>query len=93
MADYKDIVGTAVRNNAGNLSDDQQNQIFYDSTNVDFKYQFATVTSAGTWATGNDLNTARRALGGAAGSGTQALAITGDEDPFQVSVRSCCVVI
>ena len=40
MADYKDIVGTAGRNNAGNLSSDQQNQIFYDSTNVDFKYQF-----------------------------------------------------
>jgi hypothetical protein len=35
MADYKDIVGTAVRNNAGNLSDDQKDQIFYDSTNIE----------------------------------------------------------
>ena len=73
MADYKDIVGTAVRNNAGNLSDDQTDQIFYDSTNIDFKYQFAAVTSAGTWATGNDLNTARRALGAAAGTSWQAV--------------------
>ena len=81
MATYKDLIGTAVRNNAGNLSEGQKDQIFYDSTNIDFKYQFAAVTSAGTWSTGNDLNTARRALGAAAGSGTQALAISGDEDP------------
>ena len=65
MADYKDIVGTAVRNNAGNLSDDQKDQIFYDSTNVDFKYRIAAVTSAGTWRTGGSLNTAREQLGGA----------------------------
>ena len=57
MADYKDIVGTAVRNNAGNLSSDQQDQIFYDSTNLDFKYQFAATTAS--WRTGNSLNTAR----------------------------------
>ena len=56
MADYKDIVGTAVRNNAGNLSSDQQDQIFYDSTNLDFKYQFAATTAA--WRTANSLNTA-----------------------------------
>ena len=53
MADYKDIVGTAVRNNAGNLSEGQKDQIFYDSTNVDFKYQFEAVSSA--WRTGNDM--------------------------------------
>ena len=81
MANYKYIVGTAVRNNAGNIPTAETGQIFFDSTNIDFKYQFAAVTSAGTWSTGNDLNTARRALGGAAGSGTQALAISGDEDP------------
>ena len=45
MADYKDIVGTAVRNNAGNLSADQKDQIFYDSTNIDFKYQFEATTA------------------------------------------------
>jgi hypothetical protein len=38
------------------------------------------VTSAGAWATGNDLNTARRASA-AAGNGTQALCISGDDDP------------
>ena len=80
MADYKDIIGTAVRNNAGNLSDDQKDQIFYDSTNLDFKYRISNVTSVGAWRTAGNLNTARRAVG-AAGVGSQALAISGDDDP------------
>ena len=58
MADYKDIIGTAVRNNAGNLSDDQKDQIFYDSTNLDFKYRISNVTSVGAWRTAGNLNTA-----------------------------------
>ena len=38
MSNYKDIVGTAVRNNAGNLPAPETGQVFYDSsTNVDFK--------------------------------------------------------
>ena len=57
MADYKDIVGTAVRNNAGNLSADQKDQIFYDSTNIDFKYQFEAKADA--WRTTAPLNNAR----------------------------------
>ena len=75
MADYKDIVGTAVRNNAGNLSSDQQDQIFYDSTNLDFKYQFAATIAS--WRTANSLNTARSYLGGC-GTQTAALAFGGE---------------
>ncbi len=68
MADYKDIVGTAVRNNAGNLSADQKDQIFYDSTNVDFKYQFEAKADA--WRTSSPLNTASwsRTTGGSVNS-------------------------
>ena len=63
MADYKDIVGTAVRNNAGNLpTADQQDQIFFDTTNIDFKYLFPNVLSS--WRTGNSLNTGRAELAG-----------------------------
>ena len=80
MADYKDIVGTAVRNNAGNLPSTQKKELFFDTTNIDFKYQFEAVTSAGTWATGNNLNTARR-NSGAVGTGTSALCISGNDDP------------
>ena len=57
MADYKDIIGTAVRNNAGNLPSAQEKELFFDTTNVDFKYQFAAVLSS--WRTGNNLNAAR----------------------------------
>ena len=37
MASYKDIVGTAVRNNAGNNPDAETRSIFYDSTNIDLE--------------------------------------------------------
>ena len=77
MADYKDIVGTAVRNNAGNLSDDQTNQIFYDSTNIDFKYRIPNVTSVA-WASGGNMNTARQFVIGA-GSQDASLAFAGND--------------
>ena len=85
MADYKDIVGTAVRNNAGNLSADQRDQIFYDSTNVDFKYQFA--TTATSWRTGVSMNTARW-LGGGAGTETAGLAFGGEVPPNTATVNT-----
>ncbi len=59
MAEYKDIHGTTVRNSAGNLSSGKTGELFYDSTNRDFKYQYPNVTSAGAWRTGGNLNTAR----------------------------------
>ena len=74
MAKYKDIVGTAIRNNAGNIPTAETGQVFFDSTNLDFKYQFPTTVTS--WRTQNSLNTARQQLGGA-GSQTQALAFGG----------------
>ena len=56
MANYKDIHGTTVRNSAGNLSGAKEGELFFDSTNLDFKYLFpATVAS---WRTTGSLNTA-----------------------------------
>ena len=80
MADYKDIVGTAVRNNAGNLSADQKDQIFYDSTSIDFKYQFEAKLDA--WRTSAPLNTASwtRVTGGSVSS---AWANSGEQTPPQ----------
>ena len=80
MADYKDIIGTAVRNNAGNLSDDQKDQVFYDSTNVDFKYRIAATTTTGVFRTGGNINTERSQLGSAA-TYTNALAFGGKVPP------------
>ena len=59
MANYKDIRGTTVRNSAGNLSGAATGELFYDSTNLDFKYQYPNVTSAGAWRTGDNINTTR----------------------------------
>ena len=51
MADYKDIVGTAVRNNAGVMTSAKTGELFYDSTNLNFIYRNPNVTSAGAWRT------------------------------------------
>ena len=72
MADYKDIVGTAVRNNAGTLTSAKTGELFYDSTNLDFIYRQPNVTTAGSWRTGNSLNTARMFFDGV---GTQTAAL------------------
>ena len=45
MAKYKDIVGTAIRNNAGNIPTAETGQVFFDSTNVDFNAQFDEMTT------------------------------------------------
>ena len=63
MATYKDIVGTAVRNNAGNIPTAETGQVFFDSTNLDFKYQFPNLSS-GSWRSSIDVNTARRTSAG-----------------------------
>ena len=76
MSNYKDIHGTTVRNSDGNLSGAATGELFYDSTNGDFKYQFPNVTTAGAWRTGGNMNTARYQLG-AAGTQTSALAFGG----------------
>ena len=75
MAEYKDIAGTTVRGNAGDLTGAKTGELFYDSTNADFKYRFPAVTSAGSWRTGNDMNTARNYLAGAAADRTTRAAI------------------
>ena len=76
MADYKDIVGTTVRNNAGALTGAKTGELFYDSTALDFIYRHPNVTAAGAWRTGNDMNTARMNPSGA-GTQTAGLAFGG----------------
>jgi hypothetical protein len=76
MATYKEKVGTAVVNYAGNYPGAVDGELWYDSTNKDFKYQYPNVTSAGSWRSGANLNTAREGLKGA-GTQTSALAIAG----------------
>ena len=82
MSTYKKTIGTNVRNNAGNLTG-SEDQIFYDSTNLDFKYQFPNVSTA--WRTGNNLNTARR-QGAGSGIQTAALVFGGNANPGNLGV-------
>ena len=76
MAEYKDIVGTTVRVNAGTLSGAKAGELFYDSTNSNFDYRHPNVTSAGAWRTGGNLNSARHGMSGC-GIQTAALSIGG----------------
>ena len=70
MATYKDLVGTAVRNNAGNLTTAEKGQVWFDSTNVDFKYLFPATSSAFRTATNLPYN-----VTGANGVGAQTAAL------------------
>ena len=76
MATYKEKVGTAVVNYAGDYPGAVEGELWYDSTNKDFKYLYPNVSSAGTWRTGGSLNTARDGIGNA-GSYTSALGFGG----------------
>ena len=59
MSTYKGIQGTAVTNYAGDKPGVVDGEVWYDSTAAAFKYQYLNVTTAGAWATGENLNTAR----------------------------------
>jgi hypothetical protein len=80
VSTYKKEFGTAVQNNAGDYTGAVQGQLWYNSTAGSF--QFRSVTTAGAWATGGSLNTARYALASAKlGTQTAALAFGGTDSP------------
>ena len=87
MATYKETVGTAVVNYAGNYPGAVDGELWYDSTNKDFKYRYANVTSAGAWRTGNSLNTARENTQGT-GISTAALCFGGAPGPGALTEES-----
>jgi hypothetical protein len=74
MAEYKGIKGFKVQYLSADPSDPIIGQTWYNDTSKDLKYTGA--TAAGAWATGNNMNTARRELAGA-GTQTAALAFGG----------------
>ena len=80
MATYKAEVGTAVTNYAGNNPSVVNGEVWYDSTNKDFKYQIPNVTSAGSWASVSSLNTARSYASGA-GTTTAGIVFGGNLPP------------
>ena len=74
MTLYKGIQGFSVQNLSADPTDPNEGQLWYNSTSNVWKVE--ELTTAGSWATGNNLNTARQQLG-AAGTQTAAVAFGG----------------
>ena len=78
MAEYINIRGQSIEVVASDPANPTLGQIWYNSTSNTLKG--LGVSSVGSWATGNNLNTAREGLGGA-GTQTAALAFAGYTTP------------
>ena len=76
MATYKESVGTTVVNFAGDNPAAVKGQLWYDSTNKDFKYLYPNITTSGSWRTSGSLNTGKDQTSGA-GVTTSALNFSG----------------
>jgi hypothetical protein len=86
MATYKEQVGTAVQNIAGDTGT-VAGQLWYDSSNSEFKYRYQAYGSA--WVTANSLNTARNNIAGAtSGTQTASLAFGGFVPPHTGATES-----
>jgi hypothetical protein len=71
MATYKGIQGFTIQNLSADPSNFEEGQVWYNSTSNVWKV--GELTTAGAWATGNNMNTARRY--GLSSSGTQTAAL------------------
>jgi hypothetical protein len=78
MATYKGIQGFTIQNLSADPSNPIEGQVWYNSTSNVWKVEEA--TTAGSWATGGPLNTARESLAGA-GTQTAGLAFGGTAPP------------
>src|SRR5210317_2230753 len=84
MSTYKEIHGTDIEVLSSDPANPVQGQVWYNSTSNVVKG--ASVTSAGAWATGGNLNTARNSLGGAGATKDAALAFGGGPPPAPTAV-------
>jgi hypothetical protein len=85
MADYINIYGQDILAVASDPANPTLGQIWYNTTSNTLKGGGVT-TAPGSWATGNNMNTARQSLGGA-GTKTAALAF-GGQNPAQSPVET-----
>jgi hypothetical protein len=79
MTTYKGIQGFTIQNLSADPSNPIEGQVWYNSTSNVWKVEEA--TTAGAWATGGNLNTARYQLG-SAGTQTAGLAFGGQIPPY-----------
>ena len=78
MTLYKGIQGFSVQNLSADPTDPNEGQVWYNSTSNVWKLTSA--TTAGAWATSNNMNTAREVVG--AGTQTEAVAFGGSVPPY-----------
>jgi hypothetical protein len=74
MSEYKGIKGFSIQSLSADPADPNIGQVWYNSTSGSWKV--TSVTTASSWATGNNLNTARASVAGA-GTQTAGLAFGG----------------
>jgi hypothetical protein len=84
MATYKEIFGTNIEVLASDPANPVTGQVWYNST--DNLVKGAAATTAGAWATGGNLNTARQGFSG--GVGTQSSALGTGGEPFTGATES-----
>ena len=65
MAEYKEIHGTKIRNYTTNPDNPITGEVWYNDTDNVLKFQYPNTTTAGSWSTGNSMNTARKEIAGA----------------------------
>ena len=75
MTTYKGINGFAVQSVASDPSPSDEGQVWYN--NATYAFKLASLSTAGTWASGGTMGTARYTLAGA-GTQTSALAFGGN---------------
>jgi hypothetical protein len=78
MSEYKGIKGFSIQSLSADPADPNIGQVWYNSTSGSWKV--TSVTTSGSWATGNNMNTARL-MGGSAGIQTAALGAGGEVVP------------
>jgi hypothetical protein len=59
MAEYKEIVGTKIKNYTTNPDNADSGEVWYNETDNVLKFQFTNVSSAGSWSSGGNINTGR----------------------------------
>ena len=84
MATYKGIQGFTIQNLSADTSNFEEGQVWYNSTSNVWKV--GELTTAGAWATGNNMNTARTYIG-SAGTQTAALAFSGTPTPLATATE------
>ena len=79
MAEYKGIHGTKIQNYTSDPTNPILGQVWYNETSQTMKFQ--SVTTAGSWATGGNLNTARWFASNGSGTQTAGLIFGGFKAP------------